>query len=269
VPWSVYENLGRLYRQLLGGEEEIFAVAADWIEAVITLTVWWTGDEAESTQGSLAASRRSARSQRLRAVDITPVKAYTQRLSAALAAVLESGEEDFSIKTTDRTEVGLACIFDDNIEGVLQILRNWSLLVAAAVSEVASAGGWLRRADGILDQFDQSDLMVLSYNEDRRTGLSKDELLVSYADQLASRTDVKSGDGKATQEGWELAIRVLDRLDDQNVANMRIEDLLHNLKLESPERVDRITQLCYSMGLAKHAQDIALVSLFNNTDDQL
>lgn len=264
VPWTVYENLSRLYSQLLGGEEEILGVAADWIEAVIALTAWWTGDEAEESdggEGTFAASRRSlTRSQRVRTVDITPVKAYSQRLSDALAAVLHDEELGFSVKTTDRTEVGLACIFDDNIQGVLQILRSWSILAASAVGEVAASGDWLRRADGLLDQFDQEDLMVLSYNEEPRIGISKDDLLVAYAAQLASRTAVDGHNGQTPQEGWELAVRALDRLDDQNIASDRIGDILHYLKLESPERVDKITQLCYNMGLSKHAQDIALAS---------
>lgn len=260
VPWSIYENLTRLYRQLLGGEEEIMTVAGDWVEAVVGLAVWWNGEEEETVQGSLAASRRSvARSQRVRTVDITPVKAYCQRLSAALATVLENSEEDFSINTTDLSEVALACIFDDNIEGVLQILRSRSLPIASAIAEVASTGEWFRRADGILEQFDQSDLMVLSFTEDRREGLSKDDLLVAYSDQLASKGEIRSKDGKTVREGWEVAVQVLSRLDDQNSASVRIENILSNLSLESSDQVDKITQLCYGMGLSDHAQSIAQV----------
>jgi phage terminase small subunit len=260
VPWTIYESLTRLYKQLMGVEEDVIAAAADWIEAVVFLTVWWNGEEADGASGSLAVSHRSlARSQRVRTSDITPVKAYCERLAASLAAVVERGEEGLDINTTDNFDIGLACIFDDNIEGALQILRGWSPVVASAVAEVASSGDWFRRADGILDQFDEGDLMVLSYNEDQRMSLSKDDLLMDYANQLAAKDQVTSRDGKTSREGWELAIQVLDRLDVRQVADVWIGDTLDKLELSSPERVDKITQFCYSMGLSKHAQKIALV----------
>ncbi|KAF2259574.1 hypothetical protein CC78DRAFT_58812 [Lojkania enalia] len=258
VPWSVYENLNRLYKLLLGGEAEIIALSSDWIEATIGLAVWWSGEDDDVPQGSLAASRASiARSQRLRPVDITPVQAYCQRLSSALAAVLES-EEDFSINTTDSVEVGLACIFDNNIEGILQIIRSWSLSLASAIGEVASNGDWFPRADGILDQFDQSDLMVLSYNEQQPVRFSKDDLLIAYAKTLSTKEKISSSDGTTGREGWELAIQVLGRLNDQRVANERIQALLEDLPLQSTERVDKISQLCFDLGLSHQARAVAL-----------
>jgi hypothetical protein len=260
VPWSIYENLIRLYQLLLGNEEEVLAISADWIEAVLTLTIWWTGEEEDAGMGSLAASRRSImRSQRVRSVDVTPVKAYCQRLASSLAAVIANSDEDFSVNVTDQFEVGLACIVDDNIEGVLQVLSGWSLPVAAAVAEIASAGEWFRRADGIMDQFDQSDLMVLSYTEQQRTGVSKDDFLVAYSKLLATKGQLKGQDGPASKEGWELAIQVLGRLDDSIMASGRIEQILNELPLESSMRVDKITRLCHELGLSQHALTIAQV----------
>jgi hypothetical protein len=260
VPWSIYENLTRLYQLLLGNEEEVLAISADWIEAVLTLTIWWTGEEEDAGMGSLAASRRSImRSQRVRSVDVTPVKAYCQRLASSLAAVIANSDEDFSVNVTDAFEVGLACIVDDNIEGVLQVLSGWSLPVAAAVAEVASAAEWFRRADGIMDQFDQSDLMVLSYTEQQRTGVSKDDFLVAYSKLLATKGQLKDQDGPASKEGWELAIQVLGRLDDSIMASGRIEQILNELPLESSVRVDKITRLCHELGLSQHALTIAQV----------
>lgn len=262
VPWSVYENLSRFYKQLLGVEEEILNASADWVEATLGLTIWWDGEEEGTGQGSLAASRRTlARSQRVRTVDLTPVKAYCQRLSSALAAVIDNSDEDFSVNPTDQFEVGLACIIDDNIEGALQILRSWSLTVASAVAEIASVGEWFVRANGIMDQFDQSDLMVLSYTEQHPKGASKDDLLIAYSKLLASRGQVTNQDSQTVREGWELAIQVLGRLDDGITAGGRIERILNDLPLQSAERVDKIIQLCHNMGLSKHALNIALVGL--------
>ncbi|KAL5119705.1 hypothetical protein ACEQ8H_002311 [Pleosporales sp. CAS-2024a] len=258
VPWSVYESLERLYKLLAGNEYEILSISADWIEAVLTLTIWWNGEEEETGQGSLAASRRSImRSQRVRSVDITPVKAYIQRLSACLAMVIENSDQDFSVNVTDRFEVGLASIVDDNVESVLQILSSWSLPVAATVAELASAGEWFLRADGIMDQFDQSDLMVLSYTEQQRTGLSKDDYLVAYAKLLAKKGQLGDDRGGVSKEGWELAIQVLGRLDDSITSSGRIEQILNDLPLESSMRVDKITRLCHELGLPQHALTIA------------
>ncbi|KAF1946815.1 hypothetical protein EJ02DRAFT_430377 [Clathrospora elynae] len=259
VPWSVYENLSRLYQLLLGNEEEILALSADWIEAVLGLAIWWNGEEDDLAQGSLAASRRSImRSQRVRSVDVTPVKAYSQRMSSALAAVIQNSDEEFSVNAIDRFEVGLACILDDNTEGVLQIIQSWSLTIASAVAELASAGEWFTSAKGLMDQFDQSDLMVLSYTEQQQPkGVTKDDLQVAYSNLLASKGQLASANGQTSREGWEIAIQILGRLDDSITANERIERILNDLPLESSTRVDKITQLCYNLGLSQHAIIIA------------
>lgn len=270
VPWSIYESLKRLYLVLAGNEDEILQMSGDWIEAVVSLTVWWNGEETEATLGSLATGRRPmARTQRIRSVDVTPIKAYCQRMSSALAAVLGNSDDEFSISTTDRFEVAAACIADDNVEGILQIISSWSLTVAAAVAEIASVGEWFRRSDGILDQFDQSDLMVLSYSEQQRTGVSKDDFLVAYSRLLATKGQLEDQNGDASKEGWELAIQVLGRLDDSITASGRIEQILNELPLESSVRVDKITRLCHELGLAQHALTIAQVSTPNMSMHEL
>jgi hypothetical protein len=264
VPWSIYEELRRLYQLLLGNEEEILAISADWIEAVLGLTIWWNGEEDHVPQGSLAASRRSLmRSQRVRPVDVTPVKAYCQRMSSALAAVVKNSDEEFSVNVTDPFEVGLACVLDDNVEGVLQTLRGWSLMAAATVAEIASAGEWYVRAGGIMGQFDQSDLMVLSYNDQQPKGITKDDLQIAYSDLLSTQGIISAPDGRNSREGWELAIQVLGRLDDGMAASERIERIINNLQLDSATRVDKITQLCHDMGLASQALSVALVCIMS------
>jgi hypothetical protein len=266
VPWTVYEELRRLYQLLLGNEEEILQMSADWIEATLGLTIWWNGEEDDIAQGSFAASRRSLmRSQRVRQVDITPVSAYCQRLSSSFAAVVENSDEEFGVNVTDRFEVGVACLLDDNIEGALYILRSWSLTAATAVAEVASAGGWYKPAAGLLGGFDKSDLMVLSYNEQPRSGATKDDLQIAYSEALSTKGTLTTQDGQSTKEGWELAVQVLSRLDDSITASQRIENIINDLPLDSVEQVDRITQLCYAMNLNAQAISIALVRLLTIT----
>ncbi|KAF2731571.1 hypothetical protein EJ04DRAFT_514514 [Polyplosphaeria fusca] len=258
VPWSVYEGLHRLYRFLMGDEDEIITLAADWFEAALLLTAWWNGDDEDDAQGSLAASRRSvARSQRLRPVDATPIQAYCQRLSAALDAACNIGDEKPVMNANDSFEVGLACICDDNIEGVLHVLRSLSLSLAAAVAEIATAGEWFRKEAGILDQFDQSDLMVLSYNEEHPAALTKDDILREYATALAKHetfVDLEEN----SREGWELAIQVLGRMSDRSTAGDRIESIIDTLPLQSARRVDKITRLCNGLGLSDQARKVAL-----------
>ncbi|KAF2637403.1 hypothetical protein P280DRAFT_457786 [Massarina eburnea CBS 473.64] len=258
VPWSVYQNISKLYQLLLGDEEEIITISEDWIDATLCLAVWWDGDEEEIPQSSLAASRQKiARSQRIREVDVTPVKAYCQRIRSAFAAVLDVDEE-FTVSTSDRFEVGVACIMDDNVEGALQILRASSLVIASAVAELATAGGWLGRGGGIESQFSSSDLIFLGGTGQHQTGISLDTLLDAYSELLAAKEQISGQDGKLIREGWELAIQVLGRKEDTATANTSIQKIVDSLPLQSAERVDKITQLCHNMGLSKEAHGIAL-----------
>ena len=89
VPWTVYEELRKLYQLLMGNEEEILQISADWIEAVLGLTIWWNGENDDDIpQGSFAASRRSLmRSTRVRTVDVTPV-----RSSASMSQIVSRSD---------------------------------------------------------------------------------------------------------------------------------------------------------------------------------
>ncbi|OCL07654.1 hypothetical protein AOQ84DRAFT_354868 [Glonium stellatum] len=261
VAWSIYQNLVILYKQLQGEEEEILGNALDWVEAVIGLAVWWDGETEEIPKGTLAMSRRSiSRSQRARPVDLTPTSAYRQKLSSAFATVVDGEEQDFSINPTSAFEIGLACIFEDNIEGIIQILQGWSIVIASAVVEVASAGNWLeetRKSKDIMKGFDKSDLMVLSYGQQERAGFDKDELMIHYAHLLSRKEIVQSHELRIAREGWELAVQVLGRLDDEDNANSLIGNLLNGLGLTSVERVDKILALCNNLGFTGHASTIA------------
>ena len=265
VAWSVYQNLVILYKQLQGEEEEILGNALDWVEAVLGLAVWWDGETEDILKGSLTMSRRSiSRSQRARPVDLTPMSAYRQKLSSALATVIDGEEQDFSINTTSAFEIGLACICEENIEGVIQILQGWSIVITSAVVEVASAGNWLeetRKSKDILKGFDKSDLMVLSYGQQEHTGFDKDELMIHYAHLLSRREIIQSPELRITREGWELAVQVLGRLDNGDNANDLIGKLLNGLRLTSAERVDKILALCNNLGFTRHASTIAAVSI--------
>lgn len=266
VPWAVYQHLKDVYNLMLGVPDEIFASSYDWVEAAIGLTVWWDGEEEDDIpKGSLAMSRRSlGRSQGARTVDVTPALAYRRKLASSLAEVFGGDEEELSLNTTDLVEVGLACVMDDNVEGVISVLQCWSMTVTSAVAEVASAAGWLTETSAnskdIMKGFDKSDLLVLEYGRQDTGGINKDELLKRYADALSGRQEFRSSDGKEVREGWELAVQVLARLDDPEDAKSSIRELLERLRLTSDELVDKVLALCLGTGLSGHAEEVAEVS---------
>ena len=267
VPWTIYQNLKAMYGILLGGTTEIISFAQDWVEATLCLTVWWDGDDDdEIAVGSLAMTRRSLRrsqSQIPRSVDANTVNAYLRRLAYAFERVTDESDEDsFQINTMDAIEVGLAAIFEGDVEAVIGLLHVWSLPIASAVVEIASMGGWFLSSTGagITDGFNESDLMVLSYDQPLK-GLSKDGVLVDYAAMLFEKEVLPAQGNLPTTEGWEVSIQVLTRLDDTTLANKKVGDLLGRIPMVSDLRVDKLLDVCNAFGLDREACDIAEVRL--------
>lgn len=268
VPWTIYQNLKAMYGLLLGGTTEIISFAQDWVEATIGLTAWWDGDDNdEIIKGSLGMSRRSIRrlqSLAPRSVDVDVLTAYLRRLSYAFDRVTDdTDEEAFQINSMNPVEVGLASIFEGNVEGVIGLLRGWSLTITSAVVEFASLGGWLGIPSGtkMLNNFNESDLMVLSYGQDKQR-LGKDEILAEYAEALSNRDVLRSEHYDIEREGWELAVEILGRLDDDVLSSMKICQLLDDLPLDSGGRVDNLLNICSELGLDSQTRKIAEVCHF-------
>ncbi|KAG9945304.1 hypothetical protein KCU85_g7288, partial [Aureobasidium melanogenum] len=261
VPWLIYESLKTLYGQLLGKRDEIMVATQDWLEAVIFLTAWWDGEDDDVISDDFAASRRSMRqSQSMRQVDISPVFAYKKQLLLAFAATTDKpDEEEFYLNTVSPIQVGLACICEDDIQGLIGILRSWSLPVASAVVELATVAGWMpSSASNILDAFDQDDLMVLNHGQPTQPELIKrDDVLIQYASVLAKKDSFKSATGKPVQEGWDLACRVLGRLDSFETAKSKISEVLNQITLDSTTRVDKVLAVLNEIGLPDQVREIA------------
>ncbi|KAL1296601.1 hypothetical protein AAFC00_000094 [Neodothiora populina] len=262
VPWTVYQNLKILYGQLQGLKDEIAVCTQDWLETAIFMTVWWDGDDDDQLPGT--ASRHSLRpSHQVRSVDVSPTSSYRRQLLFAFATITDDPEDTvFAVNTMDPLQVGLACICEEDIEGVVGILRGWSLPIAVAVVDIASAGGWLPQgragAQGLLDGFDQDDLMVLSHGQpNNQDSLSRDQVLTAYADILAKEDSITSSDGKTSKEGWDMACRVLSRLDDLDAAQRKIGAILADIPLDSAERVDKLLAVCIDIGLPEQVRAIA------------
>ena len=266
VPWSIYQNLKALYGILLGGNTEIVASAQDWVEATIGLTAWWDGDDDddEVAVGSLAMTRRSLRhthSRGGRLVDLNPTAAYSRRLALSFERATDESDDDlFQINSANSVEVGLASVFEGNVEGVISLLRGWSLPVASAVVEIASLGGWFESSlGGMQNGFDESDLLVLSSYGHRGQGISRDGIMAEYADRLFEQDEIKAPHPKNSREGWELSIQVLARLEDRSMADKKVVHLLSQLPLVSDLRVDKILDICQDFGMDREARTIAEV----------
>ncbi|KAG9837317.1 hypothetical protein KCV05_g11571, partial [Aureobasidium melanogenum] len=261
VPWLIYESLKTLYGQLLGKRDEIMVATQDWLEAVIFLTAWWDGEDDDVISDDFATSRRSMRqSQSMRQVDISPVFAYKKQLLLAFAATTDKpDEEEFYLNTVNPVQVGLACICEDDIQGLIGILRSWSLPIASALVELATVAGWMpSSASNILDAFDQDDLMVLNHGQPTQPDLIKrDDVLIQYASVLAKKDSFKSATGKPVQEGWDLACRVLGRLDSFETAKSKISEVLNQITLDSTTRVDKVLAVLNEIGLPDQVREIA------------
>ncbi|KAI5263618.1 hypothetical protein E4T47_08969 [Aureobasidium subglaciale] len=261
VPWLIYESLKTLYGQLLGKRDEIMVATQDWLEAVIFLTAWWDGEDDDVMSDDLAASRRSMRhSQSIRQVDVSPLFAYKKQLLLAFAATTDTpDEEEFYLNTVNPVHVGLGCICEDDIQGLVGILKTWSLPIASAVVELASAAGWMpNSATNIIDAFDQDDLMVLNHGLPSQPDLIKrDDVLVQYASVLAKKDSFKNATGKPVQEGWDLACRVLGRLDSFETAKSKISEVLDHISLDSTARVDKVLAVLNEIGLPDQVREVA------------
>lgn len=261
VPWQIYQNLKSIYGILLGGNTEIMSQAQDWVEATIGLTVWWEGDVDEGLPvGSLAQTRRSLRqsdSRNPRLVDVRPNVAYLKQLARAFEHVTDDTDDDlFQINSINPVEVGLASVFEGNVEGVISLLRAWSLPVASAVAEVAGTGGWFVRSGGVnLMGFSTNDLQL-----EAEPNTTMDSILVDYAERLSAQQSIQGRQEGIVFEGWELSIAVLKRLQDQKLAKDLVGQLLDDLPVESDERIGKILDTCKRFKLEAEARRITEVS---------
>lgn len=271
VPWTIYQNIRTLYRLVLGDPGAIMARSQDWIEAVIGLTAWWDGEddieiEVNNDLGASAGFGRSrlSKSHGPRAVDDNPEDAYLDRLDLALnSATSDTSAAGSRVNTLSGLEVGLASIFEGNVEGVLRLLQTWSLCIASAVAEVASAGNWLEASGGAktLPGLSENDLMVLSYGQDDNnaaTPIRRDDVLSTYASGLFERRSIRDESG--VRDGWELSLEILSRLEDTEKTKKSVSELLEKLPLDTAEQMDKVVLLCAELGLDNEGRRVSEVS---------
>lgn len=270
VPWTIYQNLRSLYRILLGDTATIKATAQDWVEATIGLTAWWDG---EDDDGALRASTSSVDFQRsrglrnqVRAVDRNMGDAYLRRLDLAFSSATNEPSDNtgFRVNTMSTLEVGLASVFEGNVQGVLELLQSWSLCITAGTAEVAYFGGWFE--DGSQQKMpglSENDLMVLSYgqgNVPEPQGLTREEVMRNYALGLYERRSVE--DEISVREGWELAIEVLARVQESDMMKKTVAEIASKVPLENVEQLDKLVVLLSDVGLEEEGRKTAEVCIF-------
>ncbi|KAI5922774.1 hypothetical protein F4810DRAFT_701648 [Camillea tinctor] len=260
IPWDVYENLQSLYAILIGEPDAILAAAQDWCEATIGLFGWWDDGHNKRNIG-FSKSLQVAGQQSALDEDLY------DRLALSLETAMDS---DFHFNSADPVEVGVACAFEGNIEGVIGFLRLWSLPIASTVAEIASLGRWLPAPEPQnlinMNEFDIEDLQVLGMDQspgpDEKDGI-KDTTLIHYARSLKSRKHVTgvTPRGKISRDGWEMAVQVVGRMDSPERSEQLVQELLQSvldtIDEDSRVTVDKIWALLNELGMINFAEDTA------------
>jgi hypothetical protein len=263
VPFEIYESVQDMYNQLLGGHEDLFKSSFDWVEAVFALTIWWNGEDGVIPKGSIAASRKSlSRFHQTRQVDVSPGTAYRQQLATAFQLTMNEEDLRDSLDPNDPIQIGLVCIFTGDTEGLVGILRPLSMPIATTLAEIAAAGGWLTDKSitrGIASNFDPDDLMVLNFGQEKPEPNQKEKLLSEYAGLLSNKT--LELPGQPNIEGWQLALRILGRLEDVEEAQTKVATLLEKIHFKENDQVDHVLKLCNELGFSRHAMGITEVSV--------
>ncbi|KAH8893471.1 hypothetical protein GQ53DRAFT_840515 [Thozetella sp. PMI_491] len=254
VPWEIYENLIIIFEIVLGSSKTILETAQDWCEATVGLFGWW--DEKRD---------RGSRSLGL-AHNTTDEQGFLNRLAHCFHLAVD---DNFQLNAANPVEVGMACIFEDNTNALIGLLRAWSLPIASSVAEIASLAKWLpHHQPSALEMadLDMEDLEVLGMDptaSEDADGI-KDSTLTQYARQLAGIdafsyiTDRESG---VARDGWELAIQVLGRMDSpersEGMVGELAENLLAEFKVDSKATVEKIWRLLTDLGMVPFAEKAA------------
>ncbi|KAG6165494.1 hypothetical protein E4U51_004297 [Claviceps purpurea] len=276
IPWDIYENLQMVYGIILGKQEAILDTAQDWCEATVGLLGWWDdvsqrpqmnlrlsesrgfgfGTSGFGTSG-FGASGFGASGGEFQ--DLEGSSNYVDRLGAVFRMVLQS---DMCPNPVNPVEVAIASCFEGNVNGVIGLLRIWSLPVASSVAEIASLGQWLPPTEICkplpIDALEPDELAMMGISpptEDEVEGI-KDTTLVAYARELAGIEQLS-----AQRDGWEVAIQVLGRMDvpqksEETVADL-LRDLLETLDANSGTKVERMWRILNDLGMISYAEETA------------
>lgn len=262
VPWEIYEQLRLIFDIALGSEEAVLATAQDWCEATIGLFGWWDEGKNDKTMHISKSQSLVLAAQ----IQDSSSEGYLERLARSFQMAVDA---EFHFNSLNPVEIGMACVFEDNVKAVIAILRTFSLPVASSVAEIASLGHWLppHQPSALygFEDLDMDDLEVLGVdpgNPDEVDGV-KDNTLIQYAQELANYKElslVKDNVGIA-MDGWEVAIHVLGRMDSaqrsEETVGELVERLLEEIDVDSSDMVEKIWRLLNDLGMIVFAEQTA------------
>lgn len=255
IPWSIFTGLKVVYNILLGSAEEIVAQSQDWLEAVTSLTIWWDGTaDAAVARWSFDVSRANNMAED----DDNDINPYLNRLRESFLSVTSPDIKNSQLRmnTMSPVEVGLGNILQGNVTGALIILRTLSQCIASSVAEIGALAGWLEHDSQVRPAgLNEEDLMVLSYGAPKY-GVSKDELMVGYAEALFEKPNLVLPD-EVPVEGWEVALSVVSRLDDREAMHNAVSNFIDHLEVVSQDRAEKLAELCSGLGLKEEAQKVS------------
>ena len=247
LPWSIYQGIRVLYGILIGSTTEIISQSQDWLEASCALTVWWDGaSDAKIANWSLDVGRATRT-----APQESTTNPYLTRMRDAFLCVTDpKGQDTFSVNGMSSVEIGLSCALQGSVSSALGVMFTLSQCTTDATAEFASIAGWLN--NGAYSGLDQTDLLVLS-SVQPNTNLSKDDILLSYANALSERGQLGMSNGTSA-EGWEIAMSVLSRLDDQEAANEAVSELFEQFDIGDEDQAQRLIGLCMDLRFNEQAR---------------
>ena len=250
LPPSILDSLMSVYSILLGSAEDILAQSQDWLEAATAMTIWRNDDDED--ENIAAWSRDVSRSHGMTADD----NLFLRRLRAAFLCVTDPNTADsFPISNTSSSELGVAAVFQGDLDGALLVCRSLSLCVTSSLAEIGSLAGWLSSPASAPNGFDEDDLIVLNYNAQSKD-VDKDDLLILYSESLFNRDGFHVDDGPNV-EGWEAALSVASRITDDEKARSTIGGYISALQLEDQERMNKLVSICRSLGLEDEARRVS------------
>ncbi|KAK6368566.1 hypothetical protein LTR64_006720 [Lithohypha guttulata] len=252
LPFEIFERLQTVYSIMLGSSADLITISQDWLEASILLTVWWNGNQDNKVQQwSFDVSRAHPTEQNTE----LETQAYLNRLKESFLAVTDPSSRDtWQLNHQSPLELAIALTLQGDMPSVLSLVQIDSLCLSSALAEIGSWSGWLN-SNAVPDGLDRDDLMVLTGGTSNAT-ISKDEILERYSHELFKKTALENSQSTVV-DGWEIAISVISRCDNQSLASRTVQQYIEELEVTTADRAERLVTLCGELGMAEEARKVS------------
>lgn len=252
LPYEIFEHLRTIYNVLLGSSDDLIGIANDWLEAAISLTIWWNGNpDNKIQQWSFDVSRAHLPDREIHGGP----QAYLQRLKESFLAVTDpaSKETVWQLESQSPLELAIGLVLQADMAPALAMIQTLSLCVTSALAEIGSVSGWLN-SSAVPDGLDKDDLMVLTNGASNAT-ITKDEILERYSNELFACAQLQYE--QEIVDGWELAFSVISRCDSKSLASRTVQHYIEQLEVTTLERAQRLVSLCGDLHMPGEARQVS------------